>query len=159
MLMSMTTLPISVVSYLVCGLARISLPQRETHSSIACSRRAKAFGKPARCSSRSSALGNPLWIIAMKVLPSIARELRQQPGEAALDGTERTMDHSRASAAASSSDLYSPISSLQYGKCHFAGDSMTPSSDTNSETITLLTSNLLLWGCLGWYCGAEEKHP
>src|SRR5215211_93601 len=28
MLMSMTTLPISVVSFLVCGLAQISLPQR-----------------------------------------------------------------------------------------------------------------------------------
>src|SRR5215207_1146636 len=28
MLMSMTTLPISVVSFLICGLARISLPQR-----------------------------------------------------------------------------------------------------------------------------------
>jgi hypothetical protein len=26
----------------------------------------------------------------------------------------------------------------------------TPSSDTNSETITLLTSNLLILGCLGW---------
>src|SRR5918997_1107799 len=79
MLMSMTTLPISVVSYLVCGLARISLPQRETHSSIVCSRRANSFAKPARCSSRSSTLGNPLW-------------LRQQPGEAALDGAERAIE-------------------------------------------------------------------
>jgi hypothetical protein len=44
----------TVSPLLVCGLARISLPQRETHSSVACSRRANAFGKPARCSSRSS---------------------------------------------------------------------------------------------------------
>src|SRR5215208_8209560 len=34
---------------------------------------------------------------------------------------------------------------------------MTPSSDTISETITLLTSNLLLLGCLGWYCGARWR--
>src|SRR5215211_7379302 len=91
MLMSMTTLPISGVSFLVCGLARICL-NGEALSSIACSRRANAFVKPARCSSRSSALGNPLWTIVMRVLPSVARELRQQPGEAALDGAERAME-------------------------------------------------------------------
>src|SRR5215210_5645957 len=36
-----------------------------------------------------------------------------------------------------------PISSLQYGKCHWSGASTTPSSETNSDTITLLTSGLL----------------
>src|SRR5215208_8289703 len=36
-----------------------------------------------------------------------------------------------------------PISSLQYGKCHWSGASTTPSSETNSDTITLLTSDLL----------------
>src|SRR5215207_11096151 len=80
MLMSMTTLPISGISFpsLRSELGSPCL-NGETHSSIACSRRANAFGKPARCSSRSSTLGNPLW-------------LRQQPGEAALDGAERAME-------------------------------------------------------------------
>src|SRR5918992_245994 len=47
---------------------------------------ANAFGKPARCSSRSSTLGNPLW-------------LRQQPDEAALDGAERAMEQDQRPAA------------------------------------------------------------
>src|SRR5918994_573349 len=64
---------------------------------------------------------------------------------------------SMASASAIADPIACPISSLQYGKCHFSGDSITPSSDTNSETITLLTANLLLLGCLGWYCGARWR--
>src|SRR5919107_2108538 len=32
-----------------------------------------------------------------------------------------------------------PISSSKYGKCHWSGASKTPSSDANSDTITLLT--------------------
>src|SRR5215207_6205354 len=93
MLMSMTTLPISGISFpsLRSELGSPCL-NGETLSSIACSRRANAFGKPARYSSRSSTLGNPLWTIVMRVLPSVARELRQQPGEAALAGAERAMD-------------------------------------------------------------------
>src|ERR671911_617588 len=93
MLMSMTTLPISGISFpsLRSELGSPCL-YGETHSSVARSRRTNAFGKPARCSSRNSALGNPLWTIVMRVLPSVARELRQQPGEAALDGAERAME-------------------------------------------------------------------
>src|SRR5829696_3891561 len=48
-----------------------------------------------------------------------------------------------ASAWAISAPTASPISSLKYGKCHLSGASMTPSSDTNSDAITFLTSILL----------------
>src|ERR687894_7387 len=47
------------------------------------------------------------------------------------------------SAWAISAPTASPISSLKYGNCHLSGASMTPSSDTNSDAITFLTSILL----------------
>src|SRR5215208_6444531 len=34
--------------------------------------------------------------------------------------------------------IASAISSLKYGKCHFSGDSTTPSSETSSDAITFL---------------------
>src|SRR5215212_1390367 len=40
-----------------------------------------------------------------------------------------------------------PISSSKYGKCHFSGDSMTPSSDTNSDAMTLLMSTSFVRFC------------
>src|SRR5215212_10258097 len=43
-----------------------------------------------------------------------------------------------ASEAAIAAPIASPISSLKYGKCHFSGDSTTPSSDTISDAITFL---------------------
>src|SRR5947209_12882016 len=43
-----------------------------------------------------------------------------------------------ASAWAIATPIASPISSLQYGKCHWSGDSMTPSNDKNSDAITFL---------------------
>src|SRR5215203_7284579 len=47
-----------------------------------------------------------------------------------------------ASAWAISAPTTSPISSLEYGNCHLSGASTTPSSDTNSDAITFLTSLL-----------------
>src|SRR5215204_4528002 len=43
---------------------------------------------------------------------------------------------SMASEAAIAAPIASPIWSLKYGKCHFSGDSTTPSSDTNSDATT-----------------------
>ena len=43
-----------------------------------------------------------------------------------------------ASAVAIAAPISVPISSWKYGKCHSSGDSITPSSDTNSEAITFL---------------------
>src|SRR5215213_4409994 len=40
-----------------------------------------------------------------------------------------------------------PISSSKYGKCHFSGDSMTPSNDTNSDATTLLISTSFVRSC------------
>src|SRR5919107_912886 len=48
-----------------------------------------------------------------------------------------------ASEVAKPSPIAWPISSLKYGKCHWSGDSITPSNDTNSAAITFLTSILL----------------
>src|ERR687897_3467039 len=45
---------------------------------------------------------------------------------------------SMASEAAIAVPIASPIWSLKYGKCHFSGDSTTPSSDTNSDATTFL---------------------
>src|SRR5215211_3304309 len=45
---------------------------------------------------------------------------------------------SMASEAAIAAPIASPISSLKYGRCHLSGDSMTPSSDTNSQATTFL---------------------
>src|SRR5215211_5874816 len=42
------------------------------------------------------------------------------------------------SEAAIAAPIASPIWSLKYGKCHFSGDSTTPSSDTSSDAITFL---------------------
>src|SRR5215217_4480900 len=45
---------------------------------------------------------------------------------------------SMASEATIAAPIASPIWSLKYGKCHFSGDSTTPSSDTNSDATTFL---------------------
>src|SRR5215216_3899691 len=45
---------------------------------------------------------------------------------------------SMVSEAAIAAPIASPIWSLKYGKCHFSGDSTTPSSDTNSDATTFL---------------------
>src|ERR687890_1867331 len=45
---------------------------------------------------------------------------------------------SMASEVAIATPIASPIWSLKYGKCHFSGDSTTPSSDTNSDATTFL---------------------
>ena len=42
------------------------------------------------------------------------------------------------SEAAIAAPIASPIWSLKYGKCHFSGDSTTPSSETNSDATTFL---------------------
>src|SRR5215213_5262890 len=42
------------------------------------------------------------------------------------------------SEAAIAAPIASPIWSLKYGKCHFSGDSTTPSSDTTSDATTFL---------------------
>jgi hypothetical protein len=43
-----------------------------------------------------------------------------------------------ASEAAIAALIASAISSLKYGKCHFYGDSTTPSSDMSSDATTFL---------------------
>src|ERR671917_1835034 len=40
-----------------------------------------------------------------------------------------------------------PISSSKYGKRHWSGDSITPSSDTNSHATTLLMSTSFVRSC------------
>src|SRR5215208_3478181 len=45
---------------------------------------------------------------------------------------------SMASEAAIAAPMASAIWSLKYGKCHFSGDSTTPSSEMNSDATTFL---------------------
>src|SRR5688572_22862738 len=40
-----------------------------------------------------------------------------------------------------------PMCSSKYGKCHFSGDSMTPSRETNSEATTVLMSTSFVRCC------------
>jgi hypothetical protein len=62
--------------FLVCALARISLPQRrDSFLGSPAQRRVDAFGKLARWSSRGSALGNPLCTVVMRVLPARFRDV------------------------------------------------------------------------------------
>src|ERR671916_2080096 len=65
---------------------------------------------------------------------------------------------SMASVWAIAAPISCPISSSKYGKCHWSGASMTPSSDTNSDTITFLigTSSDLVCGC-GWYTKTHSQ--
>src|SRR3712207_5500451 len=92
MLMSMTTLPISGVSFLVCGLARICLLQRGDSFLDRLLKAHECVRQAGPMLVAELVARDPLWTIAMRVLPSVARELRQQPGEAALDGAERAME-------------------------------------------------------------------
>src|SRR5215211_4455133 len=64
-----------------------------------------------------------------------------------------------ASAWAISAPTASPISSLKYGNCHLSGASMTPSSDTNSDAITFLTSILLSQLTPGHGCLVPASRP
>src|SRR5215213_6042494 len=59
-------------------------------------------------------------------------------GQNAAHSSQRTRPMSMASEAAIAAPIASPIWSLKYGKCHFSGDSTTPSSDTNSDATTFL---------------------
>src|SRR5881296_1349339 len=60
------------------------------------------------------------------------------PGHAAAKPSYVTRPRRSASEAKVSSNLNLPISSFQYGKDHFSGDSTTPSSDTNTVAASRL---------------------
>src|SRR5881396_1668410 len=59
-------------------------------------------------------------------------------GHAAAKPSYVTRPRRSASEAKVSSNLNLPISSFQYGKDHFSGDSTTPSSDTNTVAASRL---------------------
>jgi len=53
--------------------------------------------------------------------------------------------------AAIAAPIASPISSLKYGNCHFSGDSMTSSRDTNNPAITFrIDASFVCWVVIVW---------